>query len=122
MRWRKSTAFFVYHTDESRSRHFQNADSNGQPAVCREAPDFRALEKEETLVWESAVVKEMTLMIVADLIGLAALHKGVICEGGYKLFPWLPMSLPFPITVRIMIFFAARASAYAARNQKPNGY
>lgn len=73
--------FYVYHTDESRSRHFQNADPNDQPAMCRDVPDFWALEPEDALAWEGAVVKEMTPMIVAELIGLAAQHKGVICEG-----------------------------------------
>lgn len=73
--------FFVYHTDESRSRHFHNADPNDQPAMCRDVPDFWALEPEDALAWEGAVVKEMTPMIVAELIGLAAQHKGVICEG-----------------------------------------
>ena len=45
--------FYVYRTDESRSRHFHNADPNGQPAMCRDVPDFWALEPEDALARET---------------------------------------------------------------------
>lgn len=32
--------FYVYHTSDSRSRHFQNAHPDCQPAMCREEPVF----------------------------------------------------------------------------------
>ena len=73
--------FYVYHTDDSRSWHFKNAQPEFQPAMCRDVPDFWALEKDDALQWEGDIVREMTPMIIADLIGLATQHKGVICEG-----------------------------------------
>ena len=73
--------FYVYHTDDSRSWHFKNAHPDYQPAMCRNVPDFWALEKDDALQWEADIVREMTPMIIADLIQLSAQHKGIICEG-----------------------------------------
>lgn len=73
--------FYVYHTDYSRSRHFRNADPDFQPSMCRDVPDFFALEREEALQWEKEVVREMTPMIIMDLAALASHKKAVICEG-----------------------------------------
>lgn len=41
--------FYVYHTDNSRSRHFKNAHPDYQPAMCRNVHDFWALEKDDAL-------------------------------------------------------------------------
>lgn len=73
--------FYVYHTDDSRSWHFNSAEPEFQPAMCRDVPDFWALEKEDALAWETDIVREMTPMIIADLIQLSSQHKAVICEG-----------------------------------------
>ena len=83
--------FYVYHTDDSRSWHCKNAQPEFQPAMCRDVPDFWALEKDDALQWESDIVREMTPMIIADLIGLAAQHKGVICEGDIDIDGIMPV-------------------------------
>ncbi|MDR1410564.1 MAG: CHAP domain-containing protein [Oscillospiraceae bacterium] len=72
---------YVYHTDNSRSRHFQNAKPELHPALCRDVPDIWLLDPEEALRWERDIVREMTPMIIADLTELAAQYKIVICEG-----------------------------------------
>ena len=71
----------VYHTDDNRAKHFANADPQLQPAMCRNVPDYWALDPEDALQWERGIVREMTPMIVADLASLATKHKTVICEG-----------------------------------------
>ena len=73
--------FFVYGTDENRSKHFKNADPQFQPGLCRNVPDVWALDPEDAGQWESEIVHDFTPMVIADLIQLAALHEGVICEG-----------------------------------------
>lgn len=73
--------FYVYHTDDNRSRHCKNSHPDFQPALCRNVPDFWALEKNDALQWEADIVREMTPMIIADLIQLSTQYKGVICEG-----------------------------------------
>ena len=73
--------FFVYHTDENRAKHFKNADPKFQPGLCRDVPDVWALDPEDVGQWEREIVHDFTPMVIADLIQLAALHEGVICEG-----------------------------------------
>jgi len=73
--------FYVYHTDDSRGRHCQNAHSDFQPALCRDIPDYWALKKEDALQWEHDIVREMTPMIIMELVQLAVQYKAVICEG-----------------------------------------
>lgn len=73
--------FYVYHTDDNRSRHCKNANPDFQPALCRNVLDIWALEKDDALQWEIDIVREMTPMIIADLIQLSTQYKGVICEG-----------------------------------------
>ena len=73
--------FYVYHTDDSRSWHFKNTSPEHQPAMCRDVPDFWALEKDDALNWEKSIVTEMTPMIVADLIYLSGKYEKIICEG-----------------------------------------
>ena len=87
----KKHGFFVYHTDDSRSRHCKNADPKYQPALCRNVPDFWALEKEYALQWEADIVGEITPMIVTDLLQLAVQHKGVICEGDIDIDTIIPV-------------------------------
>ena len=67
---------YVYHTDDSRTKHFQNANPQLQPAMCRNVPDYWALSPEDARQWESDIVREMTPTIVADLIELAAITSG----------------------------------------------
>ena len=80
----------VYHTDD-RSRHFRRAHPEEQPAMCRDVPDFWALERDDALRWESAIVREMTPMIVLDLVQLAAVHKMILCEGDIDIDAVIPI-------------------------------
>lgn len=72
---------FVYHTDYERSRHFKSADPQFQHAMCREVPDYWALEPEDARQWERDIVREFTPMVLMDLVALSARHQQVICEG-----------------------------------------
>lgn len=72
---------YVYHTDYERSRHFQSADPQFQRAMCREVPDYWALEPEDARQWEKDIVREFTPMVLMDLVALSAQHQQVICEG-----------------------------------------
>jgi len=71
----------VYHTDDNRARHVQNADPLLQPGLCRKVPDIWALSPQEAAQWEGEIVREFTPMVIADLLLLAAKHDAVICEG-----------------------------------------
>lgn len=87
----KKHGFYVYHTDESRNWHFQNSHPVYQHAMCRDVPDFWALEKDDALAWECAIVKEMTPMIVADLIKLSGQYDRIICEGDIDIDTVIPI-------------------------------
>ncbi len=84
--------YYVYHTDNVRGIHFKNADPEYQPEMCRNVPDFWALPPEEAVAWETAIVREFTPMIVADLIELSALHETVICEGDIDIDAVIPIA------------------------------
>lgn len=74
---------FVYHTCDYRYKHFQNADPQFQPGLCRfeeDMPDFFALDPEDAMQRESGVVHDYTPMVVMDLIQLTAQHGRIICE------------------------------------------
>lgn len=73
--------FYIYQTDENRAKHFKNADPKFQPALCRDVPDYWALDRDDALQWESDIVHEFTHMVIADLIQLASQYDQVICEG-----------------------------------------
>ena len=83
----KRHGFYVYHTDYSRQTHFQNAEPEYQPAMCRDIlkeygiKDYLGLPPKVAGEWEREIVREFTPMIIADLIGLASQHEVVICEG-----------------------------------------
>ena len=72
---------FVYHTDYERARHARSADPDYQPALCRNVPDYWALDPEDAKQWERDIVREFTPMVVADLLALAPQNQYVICEG-----------------------------------------
>ena len=73
--------FFVYHTDYSRAEHLKNADPQFQPALCRDVPDYWALDPNDSAQWEGEIVHDFTPMVIVDLIHLSAHYDGVICEG-----------------------------------------
>lgn len=83
--------FYVYHTDDSREKHFKNAQSEFQPAMCRDVSDFWALEAKDAVLWERAIVKEMTPMIITDLISLSAQYDRIICEGDIDIDTVIPV-------------------------------
>lgn len=82
---------YVYHTDHERGKHVQNADPELQPALCREVPDYWALEPEDAKQWEKDIVREFTPMVVADLLQLAAQYPYVICEGDIDIDLLIPV-------------------------------
>lgn len=85
-------SFFVYHTDDNRTQHFRNANPHFQPALCRDVPDFWALERNDVLQWETDIVREFTPMIIADLVQLSIQYEGVICEGDIDIEAVIPIA------------------------------
>lgn len=75
---------YVYHTD-NRGPFFKLANPLYQPAMCRDVPDYFALDKDDAHNWESNIVKEFTPMIIIDLIYLSSKFDVVICEGDINL-------------------------------------
>ena len=75
---------YVYHTD-NRGPFFKLADSLYQPAMCRDVPDYFALDKDDAHNLECNIVKEFTPMILIDLIYLSSQYDVVICEGDINL-------------------------------------
>ena len=75
---------YVYHT-ENRGPFFKIADPIYQPAMCRDVPDYFALDKDDAHNWEVNIVKEFTPMIIIDLIYLSSKYDVVICEGDINL-------------------------------------
>ena len=88
----KQYDLYVYHTDHERQRHAQSADPQFQPALCREVPDYWALEPEDARQWERDIVREFTPMVIADLVALAATHSYVICEGDIDIDLVMPVA------------------------------
>lgn len=75
---------YVYHTD-NRGPFFKLADPKYQLAMCRNVPDYFALDKDDAHNWECNIVKEFTPMIIIDLIYLSSQYDVVICEGDINL-------------------------------------
>ena len=75
---------YVYRTD-NRGSCFKIADSIYQPAMCRDVPDYFALDKDDAHNLECNIVKEFTPMIIIDLIYLSSQYDVVICEGDINL-------------------------------------
>lgn len=79
--------FFVYRTDESRDRQMELAEPAFQPHMCRDyvaeygVRSFWALPPEVIAEREKHFLREMTPMMVAELLALAAQHEVVLCEG-----------------------------------------
>ena len=83
---------FVYHTDYERARHSRSADPAFQPALCRDVPDYWALDPEDAKQWEKDIVREFTPMVVSDLLALAPQHKCIICEGDIDIDQIVPIA------------------------------
>lgn len=53
--------------------------------MCRDVPDYFALDKDYAHNWECDIVKEFSPMILIDLIYLSSQYDVVICEGDINL-------------------------------------
>ncbi len=79
--------FYIYSTDDSRSSHVREADSENQPYMCWDVmkeynvKDFWALPIEVIKEREEHFLREMTPMIIADLLELSKQYEVIICEG-----------------------------------------
>lgn len=96
---------YVYHTDYERARHAKSADPEFQPALCRQVPDYWALDPADAQQWEKDIVREFTPMVIADLLVLAAQHPRVICEGD------IDMDLVVPVATH-MVTISNHGAAY----------
>jgi len=74
---------YHYSTDDMRKTYYERADIEYQPALCRKIKDFYELSVDEALFYEANVAKEITPMIIADLIELSGKYEKIICEGVY---------------------------------------
>lgn len=79
--------FYVYSTDESRDRQMLAANPVDQPYMCRDylkeynVKSFWELPKEVIADREINFLREVTPMMIAELIQLSAKHDVIICEG-----------------------------------------
>lgn len=83
---------FVYRTDYERGRYIQNAAPDAQPALCREVPDYWALDPEDARQWEKDIVREFTPMALMDLIVLSGRYDCVLCEGDLDIAQVAPVA------------------------------
>ncbi len=78
---------FVFSTDEARDRNMAYACPENQPCMCRDfvkeygVKSFWELPREVIKYREEHFLREVTPMIVADLIAVSAQYDTVICEG-----------------------------------------
>ncbi len=79
--------FYVYSTDDSRRWHMADAVPEDQPYMCRDfmaeygVKSFWELPSEVIDEREKHFLREMTPMVIADLIALAPQHRIILCEG-----------------------------------------
>lgn len=74
-------SMYHYNSDEMRLKHFKNANYIEQPALKRYVPDMNELSKDDLKEWEVGIVREMTPMIIADLIELSGKYEKIVYEG-----------------------------------------
>jgi len=90
--------YYVYSTDDSRYDHLLEADMENQPYMCWDVEkeygvrNFWELPKKVILEREEYFLKEMTPMIIADLIELSAQHEVIICEGDIDYCSVIPIA------------------------------
>jgi hypothetical protein len=77
----KKYGMYHYNSDEMRWKHFRDADYMEQPALKRYVPDMNELSVDDLKNWEAGIVREMTPMIIADLIELSGKYEKVVFEG-----------------------------------------
>lgn len=97
-RLREKYGFYVYGTDEARDRHWPFATPHDQPHMCRDyekewgVKSFWELPREVIAEREVHVLREVTPMILMDLVALSAQHAVVICEGDIDYQTVAPMA------------------------------
>ena len=91
----------VFSTDEARDRNMKYACPEYQPFMCRDfekeygVNSFWELPKEVISNREKHFLREVTPMIVADLIALSAQYEAVICEGDIDYAAIIPVAEHF---------------------------
>lgn len=92
---------FVFSTDEARDRNMAYACPENQPFMCRDfvkeygVNSFWELPKEVIRDREEHFLREVTPMIIADLIGLSSRYEAVICEGDIDYLEIIPIAEHF---------------------------
>jgi len=81
----KKYGMYHYSTDYMRKKYYEAASINYQPTLCRKINDFYDLSIGEAIDYETNVIKEVTPMIVSDLIELSGKYEKIICEGVYAI-------------------------------------
>jgi len=76
---------YHYSTDFMRKTYYERASIYYQPTLCRKINDFYDLNIDEAIEYETNVIKEVTPMIIADLIELSGKYERIICEGVYAI-------------------------------------
>lgn len=91
----------VFSTDEARDRNMANARPEYQPFMCRDfvkeygVNSFWELPKEVISYREEHFLREVTPMIVADLIALSDSYEIIICEGDIDYTAIIPVAEHF---------------------------
>jgi len=76
---------YHYSTDFMRKTYYERASIDNQPTLCRKINDFYDLNIDEAIEYETNVIKEVTPMIIVDLIELTGKYEKIICEGVYAI-------------------------------------
>ena len=85
--------YYIYDVDESRNRHWANADPLYQPYMFRDyekeygVSDFWELPPKVIEERETECVREFSPMVIMDLILLSPKHEIIICEGDMECTP-----------------------------------
>ena len=96
---REKYGFYVYSTDDSRLPHLKEASPQYQPYMCLDyqkqygVRSLWELPKEIIREREQNFVKEMTPMILLDLIELSVQHDVILCEGDIDYRVVLPLAV-----------------------------
>ena len=86
-RLKEKYGYYVYSTDDAKDRLWETATPDEFPDMCRDyvkeygVKSFWELPKEVIADREAHIQKEVTPVMIVELIALAKEHKVVICEG-----------------------------------------
>lgn len=85
-------SLYIYHTDETRNRHIRQEvpmipeETDGE--VCGED----LLDQEELKQWERDILRDLTPIVVSDLIELSEMYDVVLCEGSLDIDSIVPIA------------------------------